>query len=747
MSPHEAETKQSSAATILIVDDTPGNIALLSSMLLERGYAVKVATNGRRALTIADASPPDLVMLDVNMPEMDGYDVCRALKSSAATASIPVIFLSANDDVGGKVMAFRAGGVDYVTKPFQVEEVLARLETQLKIARLARALEKSRGELLEQNRELARRNHELSVQQRRTDLVFSALSDALSGRVLDGKYRLEQHIGAGGFGAVFRAEHLGIGRKVAVKVFRPSPGNDSATGLARFRREGMTACRIDHPNVVAVLDSGITDAGIAYLVMELLDGHSLARELRDAGALSVARAAAILAPVCDVLAAAAERGVFHRDIKPDNVLLHRERGVEVVKVVDFGIAKLLGESPTGEDANLTMTGAVVGSPAYMSPERLLGHPSDASADVYSVGVILYQAIAGRLPFEPGDGSFTAIALRYLTQEPPRVASIAPGVPSELDDLVALAMAKVPAQRPSAVEVAQRLRELSRGAQKTSAPPAGPSPPALTVRDDATTERNATAGASPRDELRRIPKRAPAGPFRSATAGDLFRGPSRAFEYSAQQPPANRMHIRSPLSVEAEPRLEARKTPRQERGKETVRAILEAASRILETSGAATLTLRELARVSGVSVGSIYQYFPGKDAILVALLDAHLRVCVLAVERTVAEHPEADRAQIADLIASQLVLAHATRPRALAAALDAVPRRTWDERLHEAALGVADDLCKHHHVDVDGADVCDVARAIEAIAHGVMLSPGELTSDRVRRLLALLVDACIPRLPS
>ena len=492
MSAHDVETKQSTSATILIVDDTPGNISLLSSMLLERGYAVKVATNGRRALQIAEASPPDLVMLDVNMPEMDGYDVCRRLKSVDVTASVPVIFLSANDDVAGKVQAFRAGGVDYVTKPFQVEEVLARLETQLKIARLARALESSRVELQRQNHELGRRNLELSAQQRRTDLVFSALSEALSGRVLDGKYRLEQHIGAGGFGAVFRAEHLGIGRKVAVKVFRPSPGNDSSTGLARFRREGMTACRIDHPNVVAVLDSGITEAGIAYLVMELLDGHSLARELRDHGALSVPRAAEILAPVCDVLAAAEERGVFHRDIKPDNVLLHRERGVEVVKVVDFGIAKLLGESPTGEDHSLTMTGAVVGSPAYMSPERLLGHPSDASADVYSVGVILYQAIAGALPFEPGDGSFTAIALRYLTQEPPRLASVASGVPAELDDLVALAMSKTPEQRPSAADLARKLRDVARGPSIRTSAFGAPVAPAVTVRDDATTERNATS---------------------------------------------------------------------------------------------------------------------------------------------------------------------------------------------------------------------------------------------------------------
>lgn len=191
-----------------------------------------------------------------------------------------------------------------------------------------------------------------------------------------------------------------------------------------------------------------------------------------------------------------------------------------------------------------------------------------------------------------------------------------------------------------------------------------------------------------------------------------------------------------------PHIEARKSPRQERGKETVRAILEAATRILETRGASSLTLRELSRVSGASVGSIYQYFPGKDAILVALLDAHLRECVAMVEKTVAEPPHGDHAQKIDTIAVRLLEIHAARPQALAEALEAVPRRIWEDRLRTAALGVADDLCASH-IHVDGAEVCDVARAIEAIAHGVMLSPADLGSDRVRRLLARLIEACAP----
>src|ERR1700761_6126208 len=134
--PFDALRPEAPKPRILIVDDTPANLTLLSDLLLQRGYEVAVATNGPRALALAEAKTPDLVMLDVTMPEMSGFEVCRALKANEVTRSIPVLFLSALDEVGDKVAAFRAGGVDYVTKPFAVEEVMARLETQLRLARL-----------------------------------------------------------------------------------------------------------------------------------------------------------------------------------------------------------------------------------------------------------------------------------------------------------------------------------------------------------------------------------------------------------------------------------------------------------------------------------------------------------------------------------------------------------------------------------------------------------------------------------
>jgi adenylate cyclase len=156
------------APDILIVDDMPANLSLLSSMLTAQGYEVRAAINGAMALMSAAASPPDLILLDVSMPRMDGYEVCRRLRADPRTADIPVIFLSAMTGVGDKVAAFEAGGVDYVTKPFELREVLARVGTQLLLHR--------------QRRELAQQRKELEERYSQIRQMHAALRGYLSGR-------------------------------------------------------------------------------------------------------------------------------------------------------------------------------------------------------------------------------------------------------------------------------------------------------------------------------------------------------------------------------------------------------------------------------------------------------------------------------------------------------------------------------------------------------------------------------------
>jgi CheY-like chemotaxis protein len=440
---------------ILIVDDNPANLDLLSGMLFERDYKVRVATSGRWALDAVRSSAPDLIMLDINMPGMDGYEVCRQLKADINSRDIPVIFISAMDEAMDKVKAFEVGGIDYVTKPFQIEEVLARIENQLKISKLQREME-------HKNAELARKNEELMQSHKRAEWIFATIAEVKPGTVLDGKYCLEKKIGSGGFGAVYRATHIGLDRPVAIKIFRPQAGSDLSKDLQRFRLEGISSCRINHPNAILVLDSGVSAEGIAYLVMELLEGQTLAEEIYKKGRLLPERCAEILIPVCNVLAQAHAEGIIHRDIKPGNIFLQQTRDGEMVKVLDFGIAKLLDDASALETQDLTQTGELIGTPAYMSPERLQDRSYDGRADVYSLGIILYHMLSGRLPFSPDSKGSLGMAVMHITKKPQPLREIDPDITEAMEAIVMRTLAKEPGSRPTAEEMAQELEKIRTG---------------------------------------------------------------------------------------------------------------------------------------------------------------------------------------------------------------------------------------------------------------------------------------------
>jgi DNA-binding response OmpR family regulator len=418
---------------ILLVDDTPANLHLLMGMLEGQHYEVRVANSGQRALAAAKSSPPDLVMLDINMPDMDGYEVCRQLKADDATRDVPVIFVSARDEGMDKAKAFTVGGADYVTKPFQLVEVIARIEHQLRISRLRRELEarnaglaRAVDELAEKNAELERTNEELRSSRRAADAIFSALSNTLPGTVLDGRYRLEGKIATGRYGAVYRATHLGMGRAVAVRVLKPAAGAITPESLARFRSEGVAAHRIKHPNAVLLLDFGMASADIPYLVTELLEGRTLAEELEERRVLTLDRCAQVLVPVCDVLAEAHAAGLVHHDVRPANVFLHAAADGEVVKVLDFGLATL-GVARGADDADAV----------YLAPERREGRPYDARADVYSLGVMVYRMLTG----DAG--------------EPRPLGEVDPTIPEPVDAIVRQALSPEPGRRPGARDLANQ----------------------------------------------------------------------------------------------------------------------------------------------------------------------------------------------------------------------------------------------------------------------------------------------------
>lgn len=274
--------------------------------------------------------------------------------------------------------------------------------------------------------------------------------------VLDGKYRLEAWLGAGATGEVYRALHLGLKKTFAVKLLKE--GSRDPVSLARFRREAETLGRLKHPHVVEVTDFGIDVAagGIPYLVMELLDGSTLAEVCRASGPLPPERALPLLAAIAEAIDAAHACGVLHRDLKPGNVLLcPAPDGVPRVKVLDFGLAEIAERglaSPGGElpaEGHLTGTGALLGTPLYVAPELIRQQAASPASDVYALGVIAYELLAGHPPFR---GSTREVLTGHLEATPPAL------LPEEVWEAVREPLRKDPAERPgSAGEVVRRLR--------------------------------------------------------------------------------------------------------------------------------------------------------------------------------------------------------------------------------------------------------------------------------------------------
>jgi CheY-like chemotaxis protein len=418
---------------LLVVDDLAANRELMARRLERSGFRVLTAEDGPGALAILRRQEVDMVLLDIMMPGMTGLDVLREVRKTRSSVSLPVIMVTAKTDSEDVVDALSLGANDYVTKPVNYPVALARIQAHLRMQEAARPSS--------------------------TPVEPQTPAQAVPGAVLGGRYRLDSLIGGGSFGTVFRASHLELDREVAVKVLAASAGTDPE-GLARFRREGMSACRVHHPNAVAVLDFGVTRGGVAYLVMELLEGHSLDRELEDGAQLTPARCSEIVAPVCTALAAAHAAGVLHRDIKPSNVFLHHTALGEVPKILDFGIAKITGEVAIGQA--LTVDGSLLGTPAYMAPERFRRGPYGPKSDVYSVGVMLYEMLAGRLPFIPPSADPLALVTMQAEEDPPPLRLRRPDLPSEFEAVVLSALARDPASRPTADVLAFRLSSMLGG---------------------------------------------------------------------------------------------------------------------------------------------------------------------------------------------------------------------------------------------------------------------------------------------
>ncbi len=392
---------------ILFVDDEPTIRLAMGDVLRAAGHRVFIANDGAAALAEARRRAFDVVVSDVRMPHMDGLELFRRLR--VETPATDVILMTANADVRDAVEALKNGASDYLLKPFEAEELLARLQ------------------------QLARRR-ELSAELR-------SIRQALSERV--GPYVLEEKIGEGAMGAVYRASHVMLRRPTAVKILLSAA---SPIAVTRFEREVQLTCRLTHPNTIAIYDYGRTGDGAFYYAMELLDGASLDRVVGATGPLPEARVIHLLHQLCGSLNEAHMAGLVHRDVKPSNIQVCTRGGMhDVAKLLDFGLVKAVESS----SAELTQQNVILGTPAYLAPEVILDAAASGPAqDVYALGAVAYFMLAGRAAFSGTKPM--EICLQQLNVTPAPLRKRGVKISKSFETLIAACLEKDPRRRPTSM---------------------------------------------------------------------------------------------------------------------------------------------------------------------------------------------------------------------------------------------------------------------------------------------------------
>jgi len=454
---------------------------------LERIPGVQIvgeAADGQSAVELAGQLHPAIIFMDVGMPRLDGIQATRAIKDIQPDTRI--IMFTSNDDEKAFLGALSAGADGYCLKNAteqqlagainavmqgatwldsgvaskalrtqktpptdttsnqqpsafteEQQQILKLVASGLNFNQIADTLHKPVTNLKLELKVILDKlrgthkdpNSPYETYLRLKDILdFAKVNDADSGQppkiqigqILDAKYIVEAVIGQGGMSMVYRARHTLMNKIVAIKMLHLHLLTD-ATQVKRLLNEARAAGSISHPNIIAVHDFGITEDGLPYLVMDYVAGESLAEMLHRVKKLPLKLCMELLIQVCDALAALHSHGIIHRDLKSSNIMLIQEKGKLVAKLVDFGIAKTLAGAIGGDD--LTVTGEVFGSPAYMSPEQCLGHPVDVRSDLYSLGCVLYQSLTGQIPFD-GDEPLN-VMWRQVHELPSRLPFLSP----------------------------------------------------------------------------------------------------------------------------------------------------------------------------------------------------------------------------------------------------------------------------------------------------------------------------------
>ena len=390
---------------ILIIDDDDATLKLASLYLSRAGYRVEECLDSMQALAAIASNPPNLVLCDIHLPGLDGYGLLSALRAQPATEAMPVILMTSHADHPGFRKGMKLGADDYLTKPLDREELLDAVA-----ARLTRARVRSTGA-------------PAAVAEPVPDA--GDLSDVT--RLTD--YKLVRKIAEGGMSSIYLADQKSTGHRVVLNLFPLKKGMPHEA-IDRFVQEHKMLERLRHPNIVEIYAQGFND-GHLYIAMEYFQNGSLNEHLH--GALPEAKAFEYAIQIAKGLEAAHRAGIVHRDLKPDNIMVRKDG---TMALTDFGIAKDLNAG-----SSMTVHGEVMGTPSYVAPEQAQGLPVGPAADVYSLGVMLFQMLAGRKPYQANDPA------NILYQH---INSPIPQLPEDLaqwQDLINFLMTKSPQTRP------------------------------------------------------------------------------------------------------------------------------------------------------------------------------------------------------------------------------------------------------------------------------------------------------------
>lgn len=427
-------------ATIMLVEDEEDLRFLVAHNLTKAGHEVLQAEDGIQALELLQSHLPDMIIADVSMPRMDGFELLKKVQDSGRFRDVPFLFLTARTDPTSLYKGLRLGPSDYLKKPIELSELLARVEGRLDSAPPDDSITET----------LVSPKPGLTPSPSTLDPGF----------VVNERFRIEGHLGSGAIGRVYRATQLSIGRSVALKWMFASPEHYGEKGRERFKREAALASRVVHPNVVPIHDFGIeSSTQTPFVVMGLAEGRTL-RSYLVKGPMRLDRALTTAIQIAGALDAAHRASVVHRDLKAENVMLVERNGEPHVTVLDFGVARSMGEA---DGSRLTRTGDLVGTPVAMSPEQVRGEEVGPPSDLYALGCLLHELLTGKRAFL-GSSVFETLCLHIQGPRPKLDPSA--GFPAELIHLHGALLAMDPEERPaSAAEVEAQLRAIRDAARR------------------------------------------------------------------------------------------------------------------------------------------------------------------------------------------------------------------------------------------------------------------------------------------